>query len=165
MKKTLVSLAMLGTFVSSAWADTSTMPTCDNPIGSWRNELGSTMKIDAQTKTITDSKKNPLGNTGPITGTYISPSGTSGQEFPLSGWFYAALRANSDKDKVALVTFSVNWNNAPTPYNSITTWSGLCRVTNNVPTITALYYYANALAEYPWKHVNVGQDVFQPIAP
>ncbi|CAK0180259.1 exported avidin family protein [Burkholderia pseudomallei] len=45
MKKTLVSLAMLGAFAQPAWADTSTAPNCQNPIGSWLNELGSTMTI------------------------------------------------------------------------------------------------------------------------
>ncbi|WP_197422766.1 avidin/streptavidin family protein [Burkholderia sp. ABCPW 14] len=152
MKKMLVSLAMLGTFASPAWADTSTAPNCQNPTGSWLNELGSTMQIASVT------------GTGAITGTYISPSGTTGQTFSLSGWFYAAPPANNGLDQVTLVTFSVNWNNAAARYNSITTWSGLCRITNNVPTITALYYYSNAFAQYSWKHINVGQDIFQPIA-
>ncbi|SUY27461.1 Uncharacterised protein [Burkholderia oklahomensis] len=35
-------------------------------------------------------------------------------------------------------------------------------MTGGVPTIQALWYYSNAFAQYPWKHVNVGQDVFQP---
>ncbi|CPF11413.1 exported avidin family protein [Burkholderia pseudomallei] len=92
-------------------------------------------------------------------------SGTTGQTFSLSGWFYAAPPANNGLDQVTLVTFSVNWNNTAARYNSITTWSGLCQITNNVPTITALYYYSNAFAQYSWKHVNVGQDIFHPIAP
>ncbi|WP_175965119.1 avidin/streptavidin family protein [Burkholderia sp. BCC0322] len=151
MKKTLASLAILGTLTSPSWAETAlSPPTCQNPIGSWRNELGSTMKIGA------------VSGTGAIQGTYISPSGTTGQTFSLSGWYYAAPPSNSGLDQVTLLTFSVNWNNSSASYNSITTWSGLCRVTNGTPTITALYYYANAFAQFSWKHTNVGQDVFTP---
>ncbi|WP_072437168.1 MULTISPECIES: avidin/streptavidin family protein [Burkholderia] len=148
MKKTLVSLAILGTVASPSWADTAT---CQNPVGTWRNELGSTMKISS------------VASSGAITGTYISPSGTSGQTFSLSGWYYAAPSSSPGLDQVTLVTFSVNWNNNSVSYNSITTWSGLCQVKNGAPTITALYYYANAFAQFPWKHVNVGQDIFTPV--
>ncbi|WP_080427629.1 avidin/streptavidin family protein [Burkholderia ubonensis] len=149
MKKMLASLAILGTLASPSWADTAT---CQNPVGSWRNELGSTMKISS------------IASSGAITGTYISPSGTTGQTFALSGWYYAAPSPSQGLDQVTLVTFSVNWNNSSASYNSITTWSGLCRVTNGATTITALYYYANAFAQYSWKHTNVGQDVFTPIS-
>ena len=148
MKKTLVSLAILGTVASPSWADTAT---CQNPVGAWRNELGSTMKISS------------VASSGAITGTYISPSGTGGQTFSLSGWYYAAPSSSPGLDQVTLVTFSVNWNNNSVSYNSITTWSGLCQVKNGAPTITALYYYANAFAQFPWKHVNVGQDIFTPV--
>ncbi|WP_080970909.1 avidin/streptavidin family protein [Burkholderia cepacia] len=148
MKKTFASLAILGTLALPSLADAAT---CQNPTGSWRNELNSTMNITS------------VAPTGAITGTYISPSGTTGQTFPLSGWFYAAPPANNGLDQVTLVTFSVNWNNGSANYNSITTWSGLCQVTNGTPTITALYYYSNAFAQYSWKHVNTGQNVFTPL--
>ena len=82
MKKMLMSFATVGALSSSAlmlgmmpapaWAGT---PSCASLVGSWGNQLGSTMNIQSV---------DPV--TGAITGTYRSPSGTSGQQFPLVGW-------------------------------------------------------------------------------
>ncbi|WP_277184400.1 avidin/streptavidin family protein, partial [Caballeronia sp. BR00000012568055] len=101
---------------------------CASLVGTWGNRLGSTMTVQSVDPT-----------TGAITGTYRSPSGTSGEQFPLVGWTNTAP-AQSAQDNVTLVTFTVNWG----IYGSITAWSGLCRTENQVPTIEALWHYAQS---------------------
>ncbi|AJY30941.1 avidin family protein [Burkholderia thailandensis 34] len=154
MKNAFVSLAIPGLLASSLLANSAYAANCQNPLGTWLNELGSTMTISTYSS-----------SSGAISGAYKSPSGTSGQTFPLSGWFYAPSSASPGLDQVTLFTFSVNWNTPQAQYNSITTWSGTCRTTNGSPTIQALWYYTNAFGQYSWKHTNAGQDVFQPTGP
>lgn len=153
MKKMLMSLATVGALSSSAlvlgmmpataWAGTQS---CASLVGSWGNQLGSTMNIQSV---------DPV--TGAIAGTYRSPSGTSGQQFPLVGWTNTAPAQNG-QDNVTLVSFAVNWGG----YGSVTSWSGLCRTQNQVPTISALWHFAQSNAQFTWSHVQTGQDVFTP---
>ncbi|SIT48088.1 putative exported avidin family protein [Paraburkholderia ribeironis] len=140
----LSSPALLAIVPSTVWAAGS--PTCASLVGSWGNQLGSTMNIVSV---------NPT--TGAITGTYRSPSGTTGQQFPLIGWTNTAPAQNG-QDNVTLVSFTVNWGN----YGTVTSWSGLCRTQDRVPIIAALWNFAQSNAQFSWSHVNTGQDVFMP---
>src|SRR5216684_700458 len=81
-------------------------PTCSNFQGDWRNELGSSLSIT-----------NVNARTGALAGTYQSPSGTSGQTFPLAGWTNKAA-AQTGKDSASVIAFSVQWGT----YGSITSW-------------------------------------------
>ncbi|WDD90204.1 avidin/streptavidin family protein (plasmid) [Burkholderia sp. FERM BP-3421] len=147
MKKMLMSLAAVGVLstmgATTAWAGAQS---CASLVGAWGNQLGSTMNIQSV---------DPV--TGAITGTYRSPSGTSGQQFPLVGWTNTAP-AQVGQDNATLVTFTVNWGN----YGTITAWSGLCRTQNQVSTISALWHFAQSNAQFSWSHVQTGQDVFTP---
>lgn len=119
---------------------------CTNPTGKWVNELGSTLNIQSI---------NPLS--GLVSGTYISPSGTQGQSFPLVGWFNTAAPV-SGQDNRTLLTFTVNWGTI----GSITGWSGTCTTIQGVPTIVALWHLDSANATYSWSHVLAGEDTFTP---
>lgn len=142
MKKNLASIILLSVFTLPAFA---AKPDCANPIGSWENQLGSTLTINSV---------DP--NTGLVTGTYQSPSGTTGEQFPLIGWTNKAP-VQPGKDNATLVSFSVRWGS----YGSITSWSGLCREENGLATIQALWHLARSNSQYVWDHVLTGNDVFK----
>lgn len=143
MKKNLVSVFMLAMFSLPAMA---AQPTCDSPVGTWENQLGSTMTIDSV---------DP--NTGAIAGRYRSPSGTSGQEFPLSGWLNRAPYVEG-KDNAVIISFSVRWGSI----GSVTSWSGVCKEQNRTPAIQALWHLARPNTSFVWDHVLTGNDVFSP---
>jgi len=121
-------------------------PTCSNFQGEWKNELGSTMSI---------SNMNPT--TGALAGTYQSPSGTSGQKFPLAGWTNKAA-AQSGKDNVSVIAFSVQWG----AYGSITSWTGSCKEERGVPTIRTLWHLASSNSQFAWDHITSNSDIFTP---
>jgi hypothetical protein len=144
MKKTFISMILLGAIAAPAWA---AQPTCANPVGAWGNQLKSTLVIDSVDQT-----------TGAIKGTYESPSGTSaGQKFSVTGWTNKAPAVNG-QDNVTLLSFSVRWGS----YGSITSWSGICREENRVPVLNALWHLAQSNAQFSWGHVLTGNDVFTP---
>lgn len=116
-----------------------------NLVGEWTNQLGSTLNI----KTV-----DP--NTGQITGTYKSPSGTGGNEFPLIGWVNYKPPIQG-KDNAIVVSFSVRWGGI----GSITTWAGYVKIVNSVPIITAQWFLVRPNSDYGWDHILTGQDVFK----
>jgi hypothetical protein len=95
--------------------------------------------------------------TGQISGTYQSPSGTSGQKFPLTGWLTKAPPV-ANKDNAVVISFAVNWGS----YHTVTSWSGICRTTGGIDTLVALWHLADPVAGYEWSHVLSGQDIFSP---
>jgi len=145
IRSVVASVALLGGFLClPSWAHAQS---CSNPTGKWVNELNSTLTV---------SHKDP--QSGLLRGTYISPSGTEGQTFPLIGWFNTAPPV-SGQDNTTLITFSVNWGSQ----GSITAWSGLCTEVNGVPTISALWHLTSANATFSWSHVLSGLDTFKPL--
>ena len=124
-------------------------PTCANPIGKWTNQI-----TPKSTLTITSVD----AQTGQLSGSYSSPSGTAGQEFPLVGWLSKAPSALG-KDNVVVISFAVNWGS----YHTVTSWSGVCRSSaGSGDSLVALWHLANPVASYEWAHVLSGQDTFNP---
>jgi len=115
-----------------------------NLVGTWTNQLGSTLNI-----TAVDA------NTGQITGNYKSPSGAGQTEFPLIGWVNTKAPVQG-KDNVTVVSFSVRWGSI----GSITTWAGYIRAANNVTTLTAQWFLTRPISDFPWDHILTNQDVF-----
>ncbi|CAF5163896.1 unnamed protein product, partial [Rotaria sp. Silwood1] len=76
--------------------------------GVWVNELGSTLNIT-----------NVFKRTFEIKGTYRSPSGTAGDQYPLIGVFNLSPMVPG-KHNVIVVTFIVHWGDI----GSVTTWNG-----------------------------------------
>lgn len=113
-------------------------------LGEWTNSLKSTLTIKAIDK-----------DTGAITGTYRSPSGTGGQEFPLTGWVNTAP-AQSKKDNAVIISFSVRWGKI----GSVTSWTGYYALVDSNATIVGQWNLARANSDYQWDHIVAGQDRF-----
>lgn len=111
--------------------------TCQNPSGTWINELGSTMSVTLQSNNV-------------ITGSYISGSARG----PLNGFINS-----TGSDSVVVYSFSVNWGN----YASVTGWTGTCRMKNGVPTIKTLWNLARVKSANEWDNILAGSDTFIPI--
>ena len=124
--------------------------TCDNPVGAWRNHL---------TRPSTLTIKSADTNSGRISGTYSSPLGTGGQDYPLVGWMNRAV-AVTGKDGAVILSFSVRWGS----YGSVTSWTGVCRTTNNQSVLSAMWFLGRSVTDFEWDHVLSGQDIFDPVA-
>lgn len=133
-----------------AYAKAAPRPNCEEPTGTWVNELGSTLHIRSVDRA-----------TGEIEGTYRSPSGTQGELFPLNGWINSAYHVTG-QDNVVVVSFSTRFK--ARTFSSVGSWSGQCRVEKNVPTISALFNLVEANAPYSWRHVNSGYNIFKPVS-
>lgn len=131
----------------------SSEPTCQQLKGEWVNELGSTLNI-----TSVDKKS------GKLSGTYTSPSGTSGRSVAMIGWMNdTASAAKITKEsptlsRMVVVSFSVNWGK----YGSVTSWSGVCGVKEGVPTIKTIWNLARTVDSYDWDHIITNSDIFIP---
>jgi hypothetical protein len=126
-------------------------PSCANPVGEWTNQI----KPKASTLKITSVKN------GALRGTYVSPSGTESDEYTAVGWVTAGA-SEQNRDNAVIISFSVNWGST---YGSITSWTGVCRTMNGVPTLTALWHLGmsnSVLGDFEWAHVLSGQDTFRP---
>jgi Avidin family len=126
-------------------------PSCATPVGEWTNQI----KPKASTLKITSVQN------GALRGTYVSPSGTEGDEYTAVGWV-AAGASQQNKDNAVIISFSVSWGSV---YGSITSWTGVCRTVNGVPTLTALWHLGmsnSVLGDFDWAHVLSGQDTFRP---
>jgi hypothetical protein len=110
--------------------------------GEWHNQLKSTLII-----------KSVDPQTGAITGSYRSPSGTTGNPFPLVGWVNVVEPAEK-KDNVVIVSFSVRWGT----YGSITAWNGYFRDNK----IVGQWLLTRSNSDFPWDHILTGQDQFEP---
>ncbi|WP_082064844.1 avidin/streptavidin family protein [Xanthomonas sp. MUS 060] len=120
-------------------------PTCTNPVGKWKNELGSTL--------IVSEFDAPSGK---ISGNYISPSGTTGATYPMVGWINNAPASKSNNRTV--FTFSVRWGS----YGSVTAWTGTCidGTSYKPAVITTLWHLARGSSDYSWDHVLTNSDGF-----
>ena len=135
---------IMALITASGYAQTD--PTCQNMVGSWDNQLGSTLEI------------TQIDNTsGRIVGTYRSPSGTSGQTFDLIGWVNS--QPPSGGHNVPVISFSVQWGQ----YGSITAWTGYCEILNDVPTITTLWHLVRSNSDFSWDHIITNSDTFTPV--
>ncbi len=134
--------------LASAFASAS-QPDCSNLVGDWKNQLGSTLSIPGADF-----------STGKLTGTYTSPSGTSGQKYSLAGWVNQAAPASAP-NVVPVLAFSVQWGN----YGSITSWTGYCEVRNSVPTIVTVWNLAQPASKFRWDHILANSDLFTPAGP
>ncbi|CAM3956585.1 avidin/streptavidin family protein [Paracidovorax anthurii] len=135
-------LALLGGCASLAQAT----PTCTNPVGEWKNQLGSTLNITA------------VQTTGQLSGTYASPSGTTGSAYTLIGWVNHPAPASPAASNLPAFAFSVQWG----AYGSITSWTGTCDTPGGVPTITTIWNLVRASSQFSWDHVLTNSDVFIP---
>ncbi len=147
--KTLFAITPLALLAFSTPASAASAPTCANPIGAWTNHL-------SQPSTLTI--KSVDSSTGEIVGTYRSPSGTGGQDYPLIGWMNQAT-AGSGKDSAVILSFSVRWGS----YGSVTSWTGVCRTTNSQSVLSAMWFLGRAVTDFEWDHVLSGQDTFDPV--
>lgn len=120
-------------------------PSCEKLKGKWENELGSTLKI----------KK--VDSDGKLSGTYTSPSGTSGNAVPMIGWANLTPSATTG-DNVKVVSFSVNWGS----YGSVTSWSGACSIKSGTPTISTIWNLVRSNSSYEWDHIITNTDTFTP---
>jgi hypothetical protein len=143
MKQSLGLIIGFTLFASGVHA--ATPPSCENLNGEWVNQLDSTLNIE---------KVDPA--TGSISGTYRSPSGTTGQKYPLVGWFNKSNQVQG-KDNVTVVSFSVNWGTS----GSVTSWSGTCTGSEK-PTIKATWDLASTSSDFSWDHILTNSDTFTP---
>lgn len=121
-------------------------PTCSDMSGTWVNQLGSTMDI-----TYVDPATNM------ISGTYISPSGTSGNEYPLTGWVNS-LPPLPNGNNAHVISFSVRWGD----HGSITAWTGTCTNVKNTPTISTIWNLVRSNSQFVWDHIYTNSDIFTP---
>ncbi|ALS96033.1 avidin/streptavidin family protein [Xanthomonas oryzae] len=142
MRQCAACVVLLGGCISLAQA----APTCNNPVGEWKNQLGSTLTITA------------VQPSGLLSGTYISPSGTTGSVYPLVGWFANPVAGSTALSKLPAITFSVQWGN----YGSMTAWTGTCDASGGVPTITTVWHLVRTASQYAWDHMLTNSDVFVP---
>ncbi|PTX58555.1 avidin family protein [Kordia periserrulae] len=155
MKKILNLSVLILLFSISAWGqETNTKPTCENPIGAWKNDSGSTLAID----TLDTA-------TGKITGTYTSPSGGGSSSYPLIGWVNDAIVDSEDLCKTCktnnakVISFTVRWGSI----GSITSWTGKCQKNENGdPVIKTLWNLVRPNTNYDWDHILTGSDNFYP---
>lgn len=113
----------------------------------WQNQLGSTLEI---------RQVDPA--TGQISGTYKSPSGTAGTEFPMIGWVNYSAPADK-KDNVIVVSFSVRWGQ----YGSVTAWNGFYKLLDGKPTIVGQWLLVRSNSDFSWDHTLTGLDTFHPV--
>ncbi len=127
-------------------------PTCSNPVGDWQNQ------IKPKPSTLTISSVD--WKTGTLSGSYLSPSGTSGQGVPLVGWVNKAASPPSNMDVGIAMAFSVQWG----AYETITSWTGYCRndPETGTPTIVTMWHLAMPVASFEWGHILAGSDRFTP---
>lgn len=108
-------------------------------IGKWRNQLGSMLTITAI---------NPT--TKAITGTYTSPSGAGGTNYPLIGYFNSV--PSTAGNNAVVISFTVQWGSI----GSITSWNGIFQLDK----ITAQWLLSKPVSSFSWDHTLVGQDTF-----
>ena len=87
----------------------------------------------------------------------MSPSGTSGESFPVVGWLNA-LQPNSAGDNATIIALSVRWGK----YGSVTSWTGICKAASNGPVLNAQWLLGRSNSSFEWDHVLTGSDIFKP---
>lgn len=144
--KGTIQLIAFATFSFFSVQANASQPTCNNMIGAWVNDQGSTLTI----KSIDPS-------TSMIKGTYKSPSGTTGQAFNLTGWVNHSKPVKK-ANNFNTIAFSVQWGK----YGSITSWTGYCLNKKNTPTIKTIWNLVRSNSQFDWDHILTNSDTFIP---
>lgn len=131
---------------AAAQTRSTTQTSCDDIVGIWQNQLGSTMII-----TSVNSR------TKLVSGCYCSPSGTESEWFPLTGWTNSQ-DPQEGKDNVKPISWAVHWGK----YGSIASWSGYCADLNGTPTVSTLWHLMRSNADQRWAHRLTDTDTFVP---
>lgn len=118
--------------------------TIRNLIGTWHNQLNSTLRITS------------ISPTNQLAGTYTL---NTGQTFPLIGWANDLPPAGNH---VVAVAFSVQF--GPN-YGSITSWTGTFTTIKGVLTISTIWNLVSPNAGQSWGHILTNCDVFVPGPP
>ena len=130
--------------------DSNQSPSCESPVGTWQNEMGSVLVIESLDE-----------ESGMISGAYKSASGAGATSFPLIGWANDAP-ADADKklDHAQVYGFTVRWGEI----GSITSWTGTCALVNDKPTLKTVWNLARPNTSYSWDHMVTGSATFTPAA-
>lgn len=117
--------------------------------GTWYNELGSTM-------TLATGVPGPGTPLGPLSGTYQSGVGTSGQ--------FASVGSYDPNNNT--LGFVVTWNNGTVERSSTTTWCGQYFYNGGNETLITMWLLCESTAQSAtWDSTLVGQDVFTRFPP
>ena len=119
-------------------------PNCQSLKGQWINKQGSILTFNK----IDDS-------VGSLSGSYISSSGTEGNNYPLIGWFNRSEIVKG-KDNVTAMSFSVRWGR----HGSITSWTGTCSIKNGNPSISAIWNLVRSNSDHTWDHMLTNHVTF-----
>lgn len=111
--------------------------------GTWYNELGSSMTIDA----VSDGAFDLTYETA------VSASDCAVGRFDGSG--------RSDDSAAGLaVAFVVAWSNERSGCGAVTSWSGELRTVGGEETLVAMWLLVVPNEQYDWASTIVGQDIF-----
>lgn len=118
--------------------------TITNLIGTWHNELQSTLRINSINS-----------NTGRLVGTYTL---NTGKTFTLTGWAND-LPAAHNKSHVVAVAFSVQFGS----FGSITSWTGYLKGTGSSTfKIQTIWNLVNPISDEQFDHIVTNCDIFTP---
>ncbi|MBX9403898.1 avidin/streptavidin family protein [Lysobacter sp. BMK333-48F3] len=126
-----------------AEAEAAAQVRCGNPVGTWRNQMGSEMRITAY---------DP--RSGAIQGQYRTSSGAPGF-YPLVGWVNSAP-AQPGGSNLTTYAFTVRWNQI----GSITAWTGTCVDGPTSSGLRTLWQLARPNSQFDWDHILAGADTF-----
>jgi len=139
----LVATAPLHAKEPKAKAEAAAQVRCGNPVGTWRNQMGSEMRI-----TSYDARS------GAIQGQYRTSSGAPGS-YPLVGWVNSAP-AQPGGNNATTYAFTVRWDQI----GSITAWTGTCVDGQTNSGLRTLWQLARPNSQFDWDHILAGADTF-----
>lgn len=139
--KTLIFKITVCLFFAASLKAYSQTPS--NLVGTWHNDLQSTLKI-----------ANVNSATGQISGTYTIIANGQPQTFALTG--YVNDKAASG-NHVVPVTFIVRYN----AYGSVCAWSGFLAGSGAAMKITTMWHLVSANSSTIYNHINTGSDIFK----
>ncbi len=143
----IIAVFSLVLFASSAIADvgvalTKTQSNTSILVGTWENELGSTMTI------------NSVSPDGEVRGSYqtaVSASSCAKGTFPLVG-----------RTNLPSLGFVVSWTNDSSKCSSVTAWSGqLQTVRGENQIVTTWLLTAQTVPRNNWQSTTINQDIFK----
>lgn len=132
-------------------SQTSLAQDCNDLIGTWVSDAGSTLnikEIEASTGFMKVSFKSPsnLYSDGPFDGTgYV-------------GNMNKSISLKPEQSVVTTITFTFKW-----PEESVSAWTGHCNVNNQgVPVIQSQWLESRPVADKPIEHTLTGITTFKP---
>ncbi len=144
MKVNLISAVLMAASFSLPAAASPT--SCDNVAGNWKNNLGATISFDTVDET-----------TGQIVGRYF-PSSMPERAFPLTGFTNAGGKTEGEQHYAVSVSFAVSFQE----FGGITSWTGICRMEDELPLIETEDLIVAPMADYVWSHVIANHDTLRP---